>query len=104
MHYSTGSTEPSFTIRLSTKGLLTGKVYVDYRIKRHTPLPVLYIHSMTNPGTDSLTAYVIVKFLLFKEGYLVEMPTLLMFLMFTVVFSNGVVKLSEISVGDLACG
>jgi hypothetical protein len=43
---------------------------------------------------------VIVKFLLFKEGYLVEMPTLLMFLMFTVVFSNGVVKLSEISVGD----
>ena len=36
---------------------------------------------------------VIVKFLLFKEGYLVEMPTLLMFLMFTVVFSNGVVKL-----------
>ena len=41
---------------------------------------------------------VIVKFLLFKEGYLVEMPTLLMFLMFTVVFSNGVVKLSEISV------
>ena len=44
---------------------------------------------------------VIVKFLLFKEGYQVEMPTLLMFLMFTVVFSNGVVKLSEISVGDL---
>ena len=44
------------------------------------------------------------RFLLFKEGYLVEMPTLLMFLMFTVVFSNGVVKLSEISVGDLACG
>ena len=43
---------------------------------------------------------VIVKFLLFKVGYLVEMPTLLMFLMFTVVFSNGVVKLSEISVGD----
>ena len=33
---------------------------------------------------------VIVKFLLFKEGYLVEMPTLLMFLMFTVVFSNGI--------------
>ena len=30
----------------------------------------------------------------------IEMPTLLMFLMFTVVFSNGVVKLSEISVGD----
>ena len=34
----------------------------------------------------------------------VEMPTLLMFLMFTVVFSNGVVKLSEISVGDLIIG
>ena len=32
------------------------------------------------------------------------MPTLLMFLMFTVVFSNGVVKLSEISVGDRTLG
>ena len=25
------------------KVVLKGKVYVDYRIKRHTPLPVLYI-------------------------------------------------------------
>ena len=35
---------------------------------------------------------VIVKFLLFKEGYLVETPTLQMFLMFTVVFWNEVVR------------
>ena len=48
---------------------------------------------------------VIVKFLLFKEGYLVEMPTLLMFLMFTVVFSNGVVKLYQrVATADIESG
>jgi hypothetical protein len=42
---------------------------------------------------------VIVKFLLFKEGYLVEMPTLLMFLMFTVVlgFQRGLNLIGDFS-------
>ena len=35
------------------KGFMCGKVYVDYRIKRHTPLPVLYISTITEipPGS-----------------------------------------------------